>query len=666
MELWRVGIDVGGTFTDIVALAQSGTLRQAKTLTTPADPLGGLLKALDAIGLNWADVSALVHGTTLITNSLVEGRLARVFLVTTAGFEDLLEIDRASRDQLYRLDAAPRVKPVVPRELVVGAAERLAHDGTTIEALSGAEVVGVGVAALAQNPEAVAICLLHAYANPEHERRLAAALREQFAFVTTSCDVSPEAREFERATATCLNAAVMPRASRYLDHLTAAVPPETSLHLFHSAGGMAPPELLRDLPLALAQSGPAAGAHATADVCRTLSIGQAVGFDMGGTTTDVCLIIDGTVTIHSAAKLGGYPVRQPMVGIESVGAGGGSIVRAGNGGLTIGPDSAGAAPGPACYGLGGEAPTITDINAVLGFLDPGRALGGEIRIDVNRARLALQPIATSLGLGIEDTAIGVLDVANAVMARALGKVTVQRGIDLRQSTLVAFGGAGPMHAASLARHVGIARVLVPNASSAFSAFGCVTAEPMFTRQRTVRLSSATWNAATFESAIEELATATRAGLGNAGASSTTVMLLIRYVGQSVAVEVTWQPGDDIQAIGDRFRLVHHQLYRYATAEPFLIDSIRVTVSAPKKRQLAPLIAPSAPASSVGMPAAYRSSQCLFARGKAVATPWYDRATIPAGSTLPGPCILADAWSTIVIPPGATGRSDEHGHILIEV
>ena len=666
-QRWRVGIDIGGTFTDIVACRASGELRQAKTLTTPDDPLGGLINALAAVQLAWTDVAALVHGTTLITNSLVENRLGRTVLVTTAGFEDVLEIGRSSRDQLYRLDAPPRVNPVVSRDLVIAASERTTHDGTIVQALSDTEIGRVVEAAKALAPDAIAVCLLHSYANPAHEAHLSTKLREHFSFVSTSSTVSPEAREFERATATCLNAAVMPRAARYLDRLAATVPRTTALHLFHSAGGMAPPEVLRELPLTLAQSGPAAGAHATVEVCRTLGLTQAVGFDMGGTTTDVCLVNDGRLTIHSAAKLGGYPVRQPMVAIESVGAGGGSIVRAGSGGLSIGPDSAGSSPGPACYGRGGVSATITDVNAILGFLDPSHAFGGEIRIDVAKAEAALQPVADQLSVTLSDTALGVMDVANAIMARALAKVTVQQGIDLRQSTLVAFGGAGPMHAASLARHVGITKVLVPNASSAFSAFGCVTAAPMFTRQKTTRLSSASWSASQFQSAIAELEAAARDGLGDPGNRdlTSTIILMVRYVGQSVAVEVPCGATDSIDTIGCAFRETHSRVYGYATSEPFLVDSIRVTVETPALKSVRKPEHTSH-RNTVDEVRPYRTSTCLFDRGGAQQTPWFNRERLPFGARLSGPCILADDWSTIVIPPKAACHKDEHGHIHITV
>ncbi|HWK46746.1 MAG TPA: hydantoinase/oxoprolinase family protein [Stellaceae bacterium] len=663
---WKVGIDIGGTFTDIVATDGAGGFRHAKTLTTAKDPLGGLHAAIEAIGLGWKDVATLVHGTTLVTNSLVESKLARVALITTAGFEDVLAIARASRDRLYRLDTPPRVAPLVPRDRTLGIAERVGPKGEVLTGLSEAEI-DRAVAWLGESDvEAVAICLLHAYANPAHEAALAAALRRICPFVSVSHEVSPEAREFERTTATVLNAAVMPKASAYLDRLLAAVPETTTIQLFHSAGGMAAPAVLRSLPLTLALSGPAAGASATADVCRALGIDHGLAFDMGGTTTDVCLVTNGSAEIASDRKLGGRPIRQPMVAIESVGAGGGSLVKLGPGGLAIGPESAGADPGPASYGLGGTRPTVTDINVALGYLDPAREMGGSIRVDPALAMDVLRPLATQFGRGVEETALGVLEVANAVMARALRRVTVQRGVDLRQGVLIAFGGAGPMHAVSLARQVGIARVLVPEFSSGFSAFGCVTAPALIARQKTVRLNSAAWDAERFAAERAGLVAEAQASLLRSGAKADAIRLsetaLIRYVGQSVAVPVPFAASGDVADLAARFREEHRKLYGYATEEPFLVESLRVEATIPA----GDLVAPPEAVATGELPRPRIVLPCCFDAAGFVATPRFDRVALAPSSILAGPCIIEDAWSTVVLPPGSTCRKDPAGHLHIEV
>jgi N-methylhydantoinase A len=667
MSFWKVGVDIGGTFTDVVAVDSDGRFRHAKTLTTAKDPLAGLQNAIAAVDLDWSQVATLVHGTTLVTNSLVESKFARVALITTQGFEDVLYIARASRDHLYRLDVPPRVPPVVPRALTLGVRERVDAHGAVITELTQAEIDRAVAWVREQKPDAVAICLLHSYVFPDHEARLADALRRVCPFVSVSHEVSPEAREFERTTSTVLNAAVMPKASAYLDKLLGGVPKTTTIQLFHSAGGMAAPKVLRSLPLVLALSGPAAGASATADVCRALGIGDGLAFDMGGTTTDVCLVSAGVAEIANNRKLGGWPIRQPMVAIESVGAGGGSIVRLGAGGLTVGPESAGSDPGPASYGLGGTEPTITDVNVVLGYLDPERILGGTIRLKPDLARQALAPLSERLGLSVDETALGVLEVANAVMARALRRVTVHRGVDLRQTTLIAFGGAGPMHAVSLARHVGISRVLVPEFSSGFSAFGCVTAPALIAKQKTVRLSSEQWNARRFEAERDALVTEVKSALVSSGHAADRIVIsekaLVRYVGQSVAVEVPYEMPIEIERLGMRFREVHTRLYGYATDEHFLVESLRIEASVANARDER-----GAPVAASGRKAEkpFKTSQCCFHPGGFVETPRFNRESFEPGRTISGPCIVEDAWSTVVLPPGSRCHKDDAGHLHIEV
>lgn len=659
--LWKVGVDIGGTFTDIVATDGQGNWRDAKTPTVSRDPLQGLRQGLAALKLTFENVDGLVHGATLVTNALVEAKLARVALITTAGFEDVLAIARASRDQLYRMEMPPRAPPVAPRALTMGFEERVGPDGAVQKAPTDVEIARVVDWVKASGAEAVAICLLHAYANPAHERALAEALRPHCRFLSVSHEVSPEAREYERTLATVLNAAVMPLAGAYLDRLMAEVPASANLQLFHSAGGMAGPAVLRSLPLALALSGPAAGAAATAEICRRLGIEQGLAFDMGGTTTDVCLVTKGVAEISLSRSLGGRQVRQPMVAIESVGAGGGSLIRLGPGGLTVGPESAGADPGPAAYGRGGKEPTVTDVNVILGYLEPARTLGDSIRIDPDAAEAALRPIAEKLGRDLTAAALGVMEVANAVMARALRRVTVHRGADLRQATLIAYGGAGPMHAVSLARHVGIARVVVPAFSGGFSALGCVTAPELIARQQTLRLSSARWDQGKLDHARAGLIEAATAALNRPGAAvALRETALIRYVGQSVAVETAFEAGLSVEDLGARFREAHHRLYGYATEEPFLLESLRVEASIAAD---AP-VWPARPSGGEAKPT--RISRCCFGPEGFLDTPRYDRSALGAGIRVQGPAILEDDWSTVLLPPGAVCVVGETGHLDIEV
>ena len=467
---WQVGVDVGGTFTDVVALDSTGLeIRTAKVQSRPSDPRAGLRAALAAVGLEWETVADLVHGTTLVTNAIVEDRLAKVALITTQGFGDSLVIGRQNRKHLYRLELAPKPTPQVPAERRIEIRERLDAHGNVLVALTNEAVDEAVNQALATGAEAIAVSLLHAYANGAHERKVAVALQSEVLPVALSHEVNPESREYERTATTVLSASVMPLAATYLEQLEDATPEDSRLHFFHSSGGMASPVALSHLPLGLALSGPAAGVTAACKVSRELGIGHAISLDMGGTSTDVCLIVNGHAQISVDHSIGDRPLRQPMVAIESIGAGGGSIARLNFGTVEVGPDSAGADPGPACYSQGGTAPTVTDANLVLGYLEHDQKLGESIRLDLDAARDALSPIAKEAGVTVIEAAHGIIRVANATMVRALSRVTVERGIDGRMCDLLAFGGAGPMHAVELARAFGIKRVIVPASSSTFSA-----------------------------------------------------------------------------------------------------------------------------------------------------------------------------------------------------
>src|SRR5829696_5381161 len=494
---WQVGIDIGGTFTDLVALKPAtGELRSIKVPTQRNDPVASIKAALAAAGLEAIDVDDLVHGTTLVTNAIVEDRVEPVALIATQGFEDVLDIGRAGRQHLYRLDLPPKRASQVPAERRIGLAERVDHAGVAVRAPDANAIAEAVRRAKASGVESVAVSLLHAYANPAHERALGAALKAAMPFVSLSHEVNPETREFERTATTVLNASVMPIAARYLDRLQREVQ-GARLHVMHSAGGMASPEAAARRPLSMALSGPAAGISAAQHVAATLGLDKVLSFDMGGTTTDVCLVVRGAAEISTDSKLAGRPVRQPMVAVESIGAGGGSLVTLSTGGLSIGPESAGAEPGPAAYGRGGTRPTVTDANAVLGYLDTSRRLGGAISLDVEAAKAALEPLAKRLGVSVIELALGVQRVANATMVRALARVTVERGVDGRQCTLLAFGGAGPMHAAQLAREFGISEIVVPRFSSGFSALGCIVADMIYTQQHAVRMLSTEWDADRF-------------------------------------------------------------------------------------------------------------------------------------------------------------------------
>ncbi|MFO1083723.1 MAG: hydantoinase/oxoprolinase family protein [Reyranellaceae bacterium] len=659
---WQVGIDIGGTFTDLVALHPgSGDVRSTKVPTQRDDPVASILSALAAADLVAGDVADLVHGTTLVTNAIVEDRVEPVALVATRGFEDVLDIGRAGRQHLYRLDLPPRRAAQVPAERRIGLAERIDHTGQVVLAPSDEAIAEAIRAVRAAGVESVAVSLLHSYANADHERALGKALAAAFPFVSLSHEVNPETREFERTATTVLNASVMPIAARYLDRLQREVK-GSRLHVMHSAGGMASPDAAAHRPLAMALSGPAAGVSAAAHVARELELGKVISFDMGGTTTDVCLIVDGAAEISTDSKLAGRPVRQPMVAVESIGAGGGSLVTLSTGGLSIGPESAGAEPGPAAYGRGGTRPTVTDANVVLGYLDTARRLGGEIVLDVEAARAALAPLAQRLGIGVIELALGVQRVANATMVRALARVSVERGIDGRHCTLLAFGGAGPMHAARLAREFGMTEIVVPRFSSGFSALGCIVADMSYTQQQAVRLLSTSWDAGRFATLHDGMLQALAAPLRRQGHNPDDITVertaLVRYVGQSYAVEVPFSHPLDLQALGRDFRARHHDIYGYATEEHWEMQSLRLSARVARATRFDALAQTSAALEPI------KVEPCWFEPAAPHQTPRYDRDRLPSDLRVKGPAIVEDAWSTIIVPPGYGFHADKRGHLWI--
>jgi N-methylhydantoinase A len=662
---WQVGVDIGGTFTDVVAMdVASGEVRAAKVATRTDDRVAGLRAALAAVGLDWSEVADLIHGTTMVTNAIVEGDLSEVALIATEGFSDTLAIGRQNRRFLYRLDLPPKIEPLVPGERRFEVAERMDHDGGVARVLEP-EAIEHAVRRVAESGvEAVAVSLLHSYANPAHEEALAERLREVVPYVALSHRVNPEAREFERMATTALSAGVMPLAGGFLDRLDAAKAEGSRLHMFHSAGGMASPDALRDLPLGLAKSGPAAGAAAAGRVAGERGLSHAVSFDMGGTTTDVCLVSDGRVEITSDGAIGGRPLRQPMVAVESIGAGGGSIARLEHGALRVGPESAGADPGPACYGRGGTQPTVTDANLLLGYLDQDRVLGDGLRLDPAAARAAVEPLAAAMDMEVADAALGILRVANAAMVRALRRITVERGVDGRQCALLAFGGAGPMHAVDVARAFGISRIVVPALSSVFSALGCVSAEMSYAQQKTVRMPVTAWDAARLAEVRGDLQAQLEAPILAAGYSQAEMRVeevaAVRYSGQSYAIEVETPAFGDPESLGKAFLQRHERLYGFATDEPWELVAIRQRVSLPRAED-----GRAKEAGAAGDPAPDKTAACYFAPLGEVATPRYDRAALSPDVPIEGPAVVEDAWSTVIVPPGAVLTRDAQGDLHIE-
>ncbi len=663
---WKVGVDIGGTFTDVIAIdASSGEVRTAKVRSQTSDPVASIVSAYRAIGVGWESVSDLMHGTTMATNAIVEGNLAPVALVATEGFRDTIEIGRQNRRELYRLDVTPKLPPLVPEERRLEVRGRIDAQGSVITPLSDEECERIAAAVVELGVDAVAVALQQCFTNTEHETKLGERLEGSASYVALSHRMNPEPREFERTNTTILNAALMPLTAGYLNELEGAAGSGTNLHLFHSAGGMASVPVVKERPLTLALSGPAAGVAAAGKIANELGLDNAIGFDMGGTTTDTCVVIDGKVQISSDQRLAGRPVRQLMVAVESIGAGGGSIARSEGSAVRVGPDSAGAEPGPACYGLGGEQPTVTDANMVLGFMNTDRLLGGVIRLDPERARSSVKPLSDAFGIPIQETALGIYRVANASMARALRRVTVERGVDARSCALIAFGGAGPMHAVALAREFGIARVVVPKFSSVFSALGCLTAEFSYAEQYAVRMSSTSWDGDRVAELCavmkDRLAAPIVAAGHDCGSIVTRCVALVRYAGQSDTVEVPFDLPLDPKSLGADFRVRHERLYGFATEEAWELDTLRLTASAASRSDITDLL--EAEVSESTMPIA--TAECWFDSHGALPTPRYERGALPVDWRVGGPAIIEDNWSTIVVPPGAKAWTDATNHLIVE-
>src|SRR5687768_16329584 len=481
-----VGIDTGGTFTDLVAVEiPQGRYHYHKVPTLTADPaqgiLDGIAELLDQNDLKRGDVKFLVLGTTLATNAVLEGKWARTGLITTAGFRDVLELARQRRPHYFNLDI-PKPMPPAPRDCRLEVAGRIANDGTEVAALSEDDVRRAIAVLKEKNVEAVAICFLHAYANPEHEERARALVKEQWpeVYLCTSSDVLAEFREFERFATATVNASLMPVMDRYLERFEQGVGALGIKHaprVMQSNGGAVSPGAVRKVPVNTFFSGPAGGVIGSVGLGAELGLPNLITFDMGGTSTDVCLVREGVPAKKSERAMGGFPVRTRTLDIHTIGAGGGSIAWTDAGGLLkVGPQSAGAYPGPAAYDRGRTLATVTDANVVLGILNPKTLLGGRMAMHADRARAAIDALAKSLGVDRVKAAAGVLEIINVNMMGAVRVISVEQGEDPRDFTLVAFGGAGPLHAADIARQMGMRKVLVPPRPGLLSAIGLLHAD----------------------------------------------------------------------------------------------------------------------------------------------------------------------------------------------
>ena len=657
---WALGVDVGGTFTDAV-LASGGGVFTAKVPTTPADQSEGVmaavLLALDRAGLDPGAVGSFAHGMTVATNALLEERGARTALIATEGFTDVLELARQNRPHLYRLCEAPPAA-LVPPELRFGAVERNSPRdvitplderalASVLDRLADAEV------------ESVAICLLHSWARPEHERRVAQLVHARLVgvHVSASHDLLPVFREYERTSTTVIDAYLSPLLAGYLDRLSGRAE-EAGLpepEIMRSNGGLASAAEAGRHGAWAVLSGPAAGAVGAARAGAVAGSDRVLSFDMGGTSCDVAVIDGGVVRQSAEQQVAGRPLQLPMVDVHTVGAGGGSVAWADPGGaLRVGPRSAGAVPGPAAYGRGGREPTVTDANLLLGYLNAGAALAGDVRLDPEAARAAVGRLASELGLDVLEAAAGIVRVADEEMLRALRVATVERGVDPRRYALVAFGGAGPMHAARLAGQLGITRVLCPSAAGVLSAVGLASADRRRDVGRTLLMGEEDLAAGSAAAAVAELAAAAQAELPGARLSA---RYDLRYRGQSFELEVNAGLDADAGELRARFDAAHEQRYGYCDpATP--IELVNVRVSAVAERATADV---AASAAADGLERATRVAR--FEEG-ALETEIL-RGVPAAGERCAGPAVWELPDATVVVPPGWAGTVEEHGTLVLE-
>jgi N-methylhydantoinase A len=621
-----------------------------KVLTTPDNQAVGVKCGVTQALLAETALRLLPHGTTTATNAILERRIARTVFVTTEGFADVLHIARQDRPALYDLTVT-RPEPLVPRELVVTVAERTGPDGQPVIALTDEEIDRVVRAVENLAPESVAVSLLFSYVSEDHERRLCEALGTLDVPITRSSVLLPEFREFERASTCVLNAAVEPVMHRYLSNLTTQLPDPT-ITVMTSGGGTAGIGFAAAAPVHTLLSGPAAGVVAAGAVARCAGFEHAIAFDMGGTSTDVCLIREGMPAVSTSAQIAGLPFRTPAVGIHTVGAGGGSIAWVDTGGaLRVGPASAGADPGPACYGQGGTDPTVTDAHCVLGHLDPDRQLGGGLRLDVEAAMRSVAALPESAG-----GAAGILAVVRATMARALRKVTTERGIDPAGLALVAYGGAGPLHATALARELGCRAVVIPPAPGVLSALGLLLAPARYEASRTV-MASADDDLTEAWQALETQAREELERQGVAGEITLSRVADARYAGQSHELRITADPGADLAQL---LHSAHQEAYGYAIPdEPVRIVTLRVVAHGPP-------ILPQPPGDwDQGEPAAERSREINVA-GHPVTARVVSRAGLAAGDEVRGPALIEQSDTTTLLAADEIAVVDDAGNLVVRL
>jgi N-methylhydantoinase A len=667
-----LGVDTGGTFTDFVLLSpatgdaskEGVRLTTHKVLSTPKAPEQAILQGITEMGLA-DDISAglvkIIHGSTVATNAALEGKGVKTAFITSAGFRDLLTIGRQTRPFLYRLDTPPLKLPV-PRELCLEVKGRIDSNGQVLEALDESSLEDLVRTLNTLAPEAIAVSLLFSFLAPEQEQQIAEYLDthlECSPFITLSSDVLPEYREYERSIATWLNASLGPLVSDYLLKLKTATQP-SRLSIMQSSGGTIDAGQAARKSVNLLLSGPAGGLAAASYLTQTSGQKKLMTFDMGGTSTDVALI-DGKISLTTEGQIGDYPVAVPMVDMHTIGAGGGSIASIDAGGLLqVGPRSAGASPGPACYGLGGTEPTVTDANLALGRLQPEAFLGGTMALNTQAARNALKSIASSLGLGIEDAALGIIQVANEHMVRALRVISVARGYDPLDFRLCCFGGAGGLHICALAEAMGMTSAMVPVHAGVLSAMGMILAPVERQLSRTYQVLLQNLDIQTTESIFANLEAEGLKQLAEEGVATEHVVIErradLRYAGQSASLTLPWSTGSEAEN-SNTFHEAHFKRYGHKLASVVELVNLRISI---REQREAPVIEQFRQESQTYSP---NFEKTLFGMtDKALVI---ERQVLDEGSEIHGPALITETNATTWLAPGWRVIPDAFGNLLMQ-
>ena len=678
--MYRLGIDVGGTFTDLVVIDdKTKVIRLAKTPSTPRSPdqgvMNGIRKVEKVFGIDPRQLNFLIHGTTVATNALIERKGVKAGLIVTRGFRDVLHIARQIRPKLYDFFER-RPDPFIPRHLRFEVPERVLYDGRVAEPLDEEAVKNVARILLRRGVGVVAVCLLHAYANPIHEVRVKEILESQIPQVRVSLasDVLPEFKEYERMSTTVINAYVMPIVERYLNQIRVSLDGmdiSTGLNIMQSNGGVMTAETAGKKSVHTVLSGPAAGLLGGLELAKTAGFEDIITVDMGGTSFDVSLAYRGRATFTNESDIGGHAIKVPMIDIKTLGAGGGSIAWVDPGGaLQVGPESAGADPGPACYGGGGQEPTVTDANLVLGYLNPDYFAGGEMRLDRKLSvRAIMERIAEPMGLSLEDAAEGIFRVVNATMIRGIRLVSVEKGYDPREFTLVCFGGAGPVHAVKLAQELNIHRVLVPEGPGVNCALGLLMADFRHDYSRTFLHLMSRLEPSRLTEAFAELEARAMEQMLSEGLAREAVVFHrsadLRYLGQGYELELAFPGGHynkhHLETLADEFGRLHKDNYGY-TMDPGSVEIVNlrlVAVGLLDKPEIK-----SEEKSSPDPARAYKEQRPVYMDGRFRDVPIYERGRMRCGMEIPSPAIIEQTDSTTVIFSGYHTVVDRYRNLII--